>query len=491
MGLSSFPRSAPEELGIASKDVISFINDLEKSGSEMHGLMMLRHSKVFAEGWWAPYASGVGHAAQSLTKTMTGSAYGAAELLGILDFDELVIDVFPEYARLTSGPFWDELRVYNLLTMSSGMIQQKPVKSDDWMQGFFTMPIVHKPGTAFYYNSSACSLVGACIRKRSGMSLLGFLSEYVFSKIGIDSERIKWLTHPDGQENGSGGIISTTEDNARIIQLYLQQGKWNDTQVISSRWADMAVQVQNPHVIKNNTEYSILGYGGMMWVRQNCFYADGGMGQYAVGYPEHDLTISINETISSSQGALNVQKALFSFDRHVSCEENLPHGEDLICLRDRLSRLSIPSPQYSRSSGKLPDEHILKISSGEVPLFADDFKIFADKYQERVHAFMFLDDSRIVKLRVYSESGINELTTSTDGRRWYNSIRSNSLASELSLSAYWQDEITLVFEFRWIESCRLRTVVFRFDNLGADIVTTLAKVGGFDEDPWNARADYG
>lgn len=481
------PSTTPEALGIQSQDVQRFLDALEHSGSELHGLVMMRHGKIFAQGAWAPYAPGVVHAQQSLTKTLTGAAYGAAELLGILDLKELVIDIFPEYAALTSGPYWDELKVYHLLTMSSGMESQHPVNAEDWMRGFFTMPIVHQPGTAMYYNSAACSLVGACIRRRSGLSLLDFLRVHVLDKIGIDGQRVKWLRHPDGQENGSGGILTTTEDNARLMQLYLQHGQWNGEQIISRCWADMATSLQNPHAAGDGPE-APLGYGGMMWIRPNCYYADGGMGQYAVVFPEKQLVICLNETLSTPDAAQKIHEALFHFDRFAQAQPLPPDEHASRGLQDRLSRLSIPAPPLSTCQGT-PPRGTLHIRHGEVPLFADDFKIFAACYQDSVQSLSLHCQGSLVTLQVKSASGTHTFHTSTDGRRWHNHTQGNSLATELCLSAWWSGPQTLVFEFRWIESCRLRTVALHFDDGGAEIQTTLMRVGGFDEGPWHARAE--
>ncbi|MBS7315639.1 MAG: serine hydrolase [Clostridiaceae bacterium] len=489
MNSYSLPRCTPEEVGIHSADILKLVRDLEQSGTEMHSLMILRHGKVCAEGWWSPYAQGTVQALQSFTKTVTGAAYGAAEQLGLLDLNERVLDIFPEYAHLTRGSYWDELRLYHLMTMSAGMDRMYPVKAEDWQPGFFTIPIANKPGSTMFYNSSACSLVGSCVRKRSGKSLLEFLREHVFSKIGIDSDRVKWLTHPDGQENGSGGIMMTTEDDARLIQLYLQHGMWNGEQVISRRWADMAVQLQNGHVARTG-ENCALGYGGMMWIRENCFYADGGMGQYGIGFPEKDMVIVITETIASAEANEAVTRLAFRFDRCVQ-EEPLPTNDaDCAQLRAYLGALSLPKPACSGLHAALPIGKTFVIREGVVPLFAEDFCIFNAAYSEPVGTLRFTQEGRTLTMEVASASGVNTFRTSTDGRRWYNHLHSNSLATELALSADWVDETTLRMDLRWVESCRSRTATFRFLPDGNSIRITVEQgdVGGFDEGPWNALA---
>lgn len=487
MNSFALPRCTPEEVGIHSADILKLVKSLEQSGTEMHSIMLLRHGKVCAEGWWNPYARRTVQALQSFTKTVTGAAYGAAEMMGLLHRDEKVLDVFPEYAHLTTGDHWDELKVYHLLTMGSGMDHMYNVSLPDWMPGFFTVPIVNEPSSTLFYNSSACSMVGACIRKRSGKSLWEFLNEYVFSKIGIDGSHLKWLTHPDGQENGSGGIMMTTEDNARIVQLFLQHGEWNGEQVISREWAELAVQLQNGNMERPN-DNTALGYGGMMWIRDRCFYADGAMGQFGIGFPEKDLALIVTQTIGNPEAHENVTRLVFNFDKYVTADTLPANDRDCAELQDYLSRLSLPAPQCSGISSTLPTGKKFVVKEGSVPLFAHDFCIFDDKYFEHIHALEFEQDDKNIVMHVHGDSGHHVFRTSTDGRRWYNHTRSNNIATDLSLAADWVDERTLQLDLRWVESCRARKATFSFadDWNSFRSVVQQFSVGGFDEEPFHA-----
>ena len=49
-----FERTTPESVGIKSQDILHYIDTLEHSTTEMHGLMIMRHGKICTEGWWAP-----------------------------------------------------------------------------------------------------------------------------------------------------------------------------------------------------------------------------------------------------------------------------------------------------------------------------------------------------------------------------------------------------------------------------------------------------
>ena len=91
-----FERTTPESVGIKSQDILHYIDTLEHSTTEMHGLMIMRHGKICTEGWWAPYAPNLRHGLQSHTKTYAATAVGIAYTQGILKLDELEKAIRPD-----------------------------------------------------------------------------------------------------------------------------------------------------------------------------------------------------------------------------------------------------------------------------------------------------------------------------------------------------------------------------------------------------------
>jgi hypothetical protein len=68
MNRIEFERVSPGAVGISVAAIEAFINELESGFTEPHGLMILRTEK-FAPRWWSPYAPGIRHGLQSLSKT--------------------------------------------------------------------------------------------------------------------------------------------------------------------------------------------------------------------------------------------------------------------------------------------------------------------------------------------------------------------------------------------------------------------------------------
>lgn len=72
----SLPRSTPEAEGVSSQNIINFLDAAATSDHEFHSIMILRHGKVVAEGWWHPYGPDIKHTMYSVSKSFAATAIG-------------------------------------------------------------------------------------------------------------------------------------------------------------------------------------------------------------------------------------------------------------------------------------------------------------------------------------------------------------------------------------------------------------------------------
>src|SRR6188768_1256844 len=134
------PRSTPETEGVSSKGIMAFLDAISQTKHEMHSIMILRHGKVIAEGWWNPYRPDLKHSLYSLSKSFTSTAVGFAVTEKKLSVNDKVISFFPGKLPKTITPLLSDLKVRDLLSMSVG---QEPdptgsvVVTDDWIKSFF------------------------------------------------------------------------------------------------------------------------------------------------------------------------------------------------------------------------------------------------------------------------------------------------------------------------------------------------------------------
>jgi CubicO group peptidase (beta-lactamase class C family) len=230
----SLPRSVPEAEGVSSRDIITFLDSVEVRKHEFHSFMFLRHGKVIAEGWWNPYRPDLKHTLYSASKSFTCTAIGLAVKGKKLSIDDKVISFFPESLPDTVDPFLAELKIKDLLSMSSGQRQESSATTNDWIKAFLETPVVNEPGTKYRYSSMASFMLSAIVQKVTGEKVVDYLTPRLFNPLGI--EGYDWETNPQGINTGGWGLRLKTEDLAKFGQLYLQKGRWNGKQILPEKW---------------------------------------------------------------------------------------------------------------------------------------------------------------------------------------------------------------------------------------------------------------
>src|SRR4026207_16620 len=131
----TLPRSTPEAEGVSSKGIMDFLDAIAKSKHEMHSIMILRHGKVIAEGWWNPYRSDLKHTLYSLSKSFTSTAVGFAVSEKKLSLNDKVISFFPDKLPQTVSENLSQLTIKDLLSMSAGQAPDPSfaiAPSNDW-----------------------------------------------------------------------------------------------------------------------------------------------------------------------------------------------------------------------------------------------------------------------------------------------------------------------------------------------------------------------
>jgi len=296
------PRTSPEQQGIPSSAILRFVEALERQIHEMHSFMLLRHGRVVAEGWWSPYSAVSPHLLFSLSKSFTSTAVGLAIAEGYFSIDDPVLSFFPDEMPAGASDLWVAMRVRHLLSMTSGqasdtwaLMVDRP--DGNWIKGFFTVPVVHEPGTQFVYNTGASYLLSAIVQKTTGMKLLDYLQPRLFEPLGIGNA--SWQESPQGITAGGIGLSLTTEDVARFGQLYLQKGMWQGKQLLSETWIVEATRSQISNDRGGQTDWS-QGYGYQFWrCRHAAYRGDGVFGQFCVVMLEQDAVLAMTGGIDA------------------------------------------------------------------------------------------------------------------------------------------------------------------------------------------------
>jgi CubicO group peptidase (beta-lactamase class C family) len=302
-------RSTPEEQGVPSATIAGFFEKIREKGYDVHGLMMLRHGKVIAEHWWAPYAPQYQHAMYSATKTFTGTAVGFAVSEGLLNIEDKVISFFPDMLPDTISPQLAALSVKHLLTMSVGHASTSYAGSgNNQVRSFLAKGFAHEPGTTFAYNITASHMLSHIITKVSGVSIYEYLKPRLLDPLGI--EDVVWEMDNDGYNMGNGGSHMKTSDLAKMGLFLINKGKWNGQQLLDPAWIEAAT---TPHVFQhpertpeeneNAADDGSQGYGYQIWMGRNHSYrAIGGQNQLIMVIPEYDFILVCHSSIGDEAG---------------------------------------------------------------------------------------------------------------------------------------------------------------------------------------------
>ena len=121
MSATDLPRSAPESQGIDPRGMTAFLDAMEAAPDiELHSLMVLRHGRLVAEGWWSPYAPELPHLLYSLSKSFASTALGLMVDEGLVDLDATVLSYFPELDAEIVDPRSRSMKDLSTLSTSTG-----------------------------------------------------------------------------------------------------------------------------------------------------------------------------------------------------------------------------------------------------------------------------------------------------------------------------------------------------------------------------------
>lgn len=303
------PVSMPAAEGVGASGIEAFLDAVEAAPDiELHSLMILRHGRVIASGWWSPYQPDQVHLLYSLSKSFTATAAGLAAAEGLLSLDEPVVSYFPEFAADIRDPGSRSILVRHIAAMASGHLtdtwdEARRRDPDEPVRGFLLVVPDREPGTVFAYNQSATYTLAAIVQKLTGQTLTQYLRPRLLDPLGI--EQASWLSDRRGREVGFSGLHTTTDAIARLGQLYLAGGSWAGRQLLPAWWTADATRAQIPNAAGNQLPDWQQGYGFQFWMSRHGFRGDGAYGQFCLVLPEQDAVIAITADTGQMQAVLD------------------------------------------------------------------------------------------------------------------------------------------------------------------------------------------
>jgi CubicO group peptidase (beta-lactamase class C family) len=245
-------------------------NQLQSQAAELprlHSLLVSQHGQLLFESYYSGKTASQPANMKSASKSVISALVGIAIEKGyITDVDQPIAEFFPEYS---SGEYADRLQsisVGNLLTMQAGLASTSGrnygrwVVSADWVDFALKVPMVAQPGAQMIYSTGSTHLLSAIIERASGISTREFAQQYLASP--LDFRLAYWSRDPKGVYFGGNDMEITPRQMLRFGQLYLDEGRYGDTQVLPADWARDSLV---PRATSPRGQGRYYGYG--WWLR--------------------------------------------------------------------------------------------------------------------------------------------------------------------------------------------------------------------------------
>ncbi|MFW5658948.1 MAG: serine hydrolase domain-containing protein, partial [Bacteroidota bacterium] len=274
----------------------SLDNYLESNGTR--AFLVIRNDTILYERYF-----GVEHdhpmLVWSVTKSWVSALTGMALEDGYIEsLDQPAADFLPEFAvdarreitigdllNMTSGLNYEDNRVWINAIRAGYVLWHKDsdkvlAKSKLW----------HKPGEVWAYKSIDTQALGVVLERAIGKSLPEYMQEKIYEPLGMEHPAY-WCKDDNDRSKFYGGLVITARDLAKFGRLYLNDGKWDDQQIVPRDWVRQA-QVQdttNGKYWVHPRSWWLPGYSNSQGARD--FQAVGHQGQYLYINPETNTII--------------------------------------------------------------------------------------------------------------------------------------------------------------------------------------------------------
>jgi len=334
--------------GVDTNRITAMMNTLLADDlPNIHSVLLIKNGKLVLEEYFNGYSREIKQIIASVTKSITSILVGVAidkQMIG--STNERVYKFFPEY----KGTRWidqkHDITIKHVLTMAAGVDwdeitflhphPQNPntlmYKSDHPVGYVLDKKQIDQPGSRWRYNSGLTVILGGILKNTTGQYADKFAEQYLFKPMGITD--YLWLKHPDGTIYTHGDLFLKPRDMAKIGYLMLNQGKWQNNQIVSKAW-----------VIESTAKHidTFRGYGyGYQWrvgktficdQEIEAFWASGTGGQKIYVFPKLDLVAVItSKTFGNDSGHARNESLLANLNEYLPIAGNpgrttqkLPH----------------------------------------------------------------------------------------------------------------------------------------------------------------------
>ncbi|ALJ06302.1 serine hydrolase [Pseudalgibacter alginicilyticus] len=278
------------------------------------GIVISDKNEIIYENYFQGYKKEDTVHIASVTKSIISILIGIAIDKGLIkSIQQPLIDYFPNYTLKKREKVLPHITIEQVLTMTAPYKFKyepytKVYASEDWTKSALDLLGGKKLSEDFKYTTVGIQVLSGLICNATGSSVLDFATKHLFLPLEINPPKpirihtkdehfafLKnkhvhgWVTDPKGVNTSGWGICLTTRDVAKIGQLYLKEGKWNNQQLVSSNW------IQKSTI--THSQWNDKSYGYLWWViNPNTYAAIGDSGNIILVDKKLELVIAITSS---------------------------------------------------------------------------------------------------------------------------------------------------------------------------------------------------
>lgn len=266
------------------------------------------------------------HELRSCAKLLVAMAIGIAidkklSIEGeVLTLNTKIFPVIKDIVNITNKNNIEKINkwtIKNLLTHTTGYESQ--MMSERFIQGIdkdklldyaLNYDIPYKVGIRFTYNNLEPFILSVFFQEAFNQNLADFINENIFKKLNISD--YKWENYGKYCP-GATGLYLKPSDFHKIGQLLLNEGKYNNNQIISNSWIKemCSMKLETPSAYKPERVLPKIGIGYFTFISRNGYiFRDGSNGQYIILNKDKNLLITIMSTEKDMKNVTEILRNL-------------------------------------------------------------------------------------------------------------------------------------------------------------------------------------
>jgi CubicO group peptidase (beta-lactamase class C family) len=283
--------------------IFRLVNNIrERKLGEITSLLIYKDNSLLLEEYFLDKNQEQKSHLFSVAKSYLSILIGKAIELGYIKSEnEPIINYLPELKRLGLKNGIENLKIVDLLTMTSTIDGEKIIYMDsiaigNHMEKIFVNQTSLLPGNNFKYSDLDAHILGHVLFNATLMPINDFADKYLFTPMQIID--YNWYNGQCGLTEGGYGLELTSRDFLKLGILAINKGLWNGNRIVNEDWINKSVN--NKVHIDNTNGYGYLWRTTFFYHNNKMvegFYASGSEGQYLMVLPSLHVVIALTGKI--------------------------------------------------------------------------------------------------------------------------------------------------------------------------------------------------